>query len=61
LAQLLTHTDRTLAAPTFSASGLYLAAIHYDEAFGLPKANDALGACWGPTFKLSGIPDENPN
>jgi tRNA pseudouridine38-40 synthase len=47
LAQLLTQTDRTLAAPTFSASGLYLAAIHYDEAFGLPKANDALGALLG--------------
>jgi len=30
--------DRSLAAPTFSPDGLYLANIEYDEKFGLPAA-----------------------
>lgn len=47
MADLLTQTNRTLAAPTFGAAGLYLAAIHYDEAFGLPVPNDGFGALWG--------------
>ena len=47
MGELLTQTDRTLAAPTFSASGLYLAAIHYDDEFGLPMASDDVSALLG--------------
>ena len=36
IAELLAARDRTAAAPTFSPDGLYLAAIEYDAAFGLP-------------------------
>ncbi|MGE5616365.1 MAG: tRNA pseudouridine(38-40) synthase TruA [Bacillota bacterium] len=36
MGQLLEAKDRRLAAPTFAASGLYLAAIEYDPAFRLP-------------------------
>lgn len=42
ISELLKQTNRTLAAPTFSPSGLYLAAIHYDEKYGLPTPNDSL-------------------
>lgn len=34
--ELLAARDRKLAAPTFAAEGLYLAAVEYDSAFGLP-------------------------
>ena len=34
--------DRTLAAPTFAAAGLYLANIEYDEKFGLPATRRRL-------------------
>jgi tRNA pseudouridine38-40 synthase len=34
--QLIAARDRRLAAPTFAADGLYLTAIEYDSAFGLP-------------------------
>jgi tRNA pseudouridine38-40 synthase len=34
--ELLASRDRTRAAPTFAPEGLYLAAIEYDPAFGLP-------------------------
>ncbi|HQZ46303.1 MAG TPA: tRNA pseudouridine(38-40) synthase TruA [Usitatibacteraceae bacterium] len=34
--QLLDGRDRRLAAPTFPPDGLYLCAIEYDSAFGLP-------------------------
>ncbi|WP_133619573.1 tRNA pseudouridine(38-40) synthase TruA [Hydromonas duriensis] len=44
---LLTQNNRNLSAPTFSASGLYLAAIHYDERFGLPLPNDDASALIG--------------
>lgn len=37
MAELLACRDRTQAAPTFSAEGLYLCGIDYDEAFGLPS------------------------
>ena len=47
MGELLTQIDRTLAAPTFSASGLYLAAIHYDDEFGLPMPFDDLSALLG--------------
>jgi tRNA pseudouridine38-40 synthase len=36
LAELLELRDRRLAAPTFSPAGLYLAAVEYDAAYGLP-------------------------
>jgi tRNA pseudouridine38-40 synthase len=36
MAELLDKRDRTLAAPTFAPDGLYLAAVEYDPAFGLP-------------------------
>ena len=44
---LLTQKNRSLAAPTFSASGLYLAAIHYDARFGLPTPSDDFSALLG--------------
>ncbi|MDR2709790.1 MAG: tRNA pseudouridine(38-40) synthase TruA [Burkholderiales bacterium] len=36
-AELLEARDRTQAAPTFMADGLYLTGISYDERFGLPS------------------------
>ena len=36
LADLLAERDRTRAAPTFAADGLYLAGATYDARFGLP-------------------------
>ncbi|MFO1415357.1 MAG: tRNA pseudouridine(38-40) synthase TruA [Burkholderiales bacterium] len=36
LAELLAARDRTLAAPTFAAAGLYFAGADYDARFGLP-------------------------
>ena len=36
IAELLARRDRRLAAPTFAPDGLYLSAIEYDPAFGLP-------------------------
>jgi tRNA pseudouridine38-40 synthase len=36
LGTLLASRDRKLAAPTFSAAGLYLCGVEYDPAFGLP-------------------------
>lgn len=35
--QILESRNRTLAAPTFSPAGLYLAKIEYDEKFGIPE------------------------
>ncbi|MGL4766609.1 MAG: tRNA pseudouridine(38-40) synthase TruA [Formosimonas sp.] len=49
LGELLTQTNRTLAAPTFSPAGLYLAAIHYDAQYGLPTPNDDFRALLGLT------------
>jgi tRNA pseudouridine38-40 synthase len=37
---LLEGRDRTAAAPTFAAAGLYLAAVEYDPIWGLPPALD---------------------
>lgn len=37
LAELIEARDRHAAAPTFSAAGLYLAGVDYEERFGLPK------------------------
>ena len=36
LAELMVARDRRLAAPTFSAAGLYLSHVDYDERWGLP-------------------------
>lgn len=38
MAELLAARDRTLAAPTFTAGGLYLTAVRYDARFGLPQS-----------------------
>jgi tRNA pseudouridine38-40 synthase len=37
IAKLIAARDRKLAAPTFSAAGLYLAGVEYDPKFGLPE------------------------
>jgi tRNA pseudouridine38-40 synthase len=37
IAEVLATRDRAAAAPTFSADGLYLTAIEYDQKFGLPQ------------------------
>ena len=37
--ELLRHKDRRLAAPTFSAAGLYLAHVEYPAHFGLPAVD----------------------
>ncbi len=42
-AELLAGRDRTRAAPTFDAAGLYLSGVEYDRAFGLPAIG---GAAW---------------
>jgi tRNA pseudouridine38-40 synthase len=36
IAEVLAARDRSLAAPTFSAAGLYLSAVEYDAALALP-------------------------
>lgn len=37
MAEVLAARDRSLAAPTFPADGLYFAGVEYDPGFGLPK------------------------
>jgi tRNA pseudouridine38-40 synthase len=37
IAQLLSQRDRTKAAPTFAAEGLYLEKVEYDAQWGLPQ------------------------
>jgi len=39
---LMKSRDRRLAAPTFSAAGLYLSAVEYDPAFGIPMFRSLL-------------------
>ena len=55
IAELLTRGDRRLAAPTFAAAGLYLAAVRYQPHWGLPNtaatlfmpgAFDSCGTGW---------------
>jgi tRNA pseudouridine38-40 synthase len=41
IAEVLAARERSLAAPTFAAAGLYLGAVEYDAALALP--------CGGPT------------
>ena len=40
MGELLQSRDRTRAAPTFSAAGLYLAAVDYDAVWALPPCPD---------------------
>ena len=40
IAHLLTTGDRRLAAPTFSAAGLYLVGVNYEAHWGLPIVRD---------------------
>jgi tRNA pseudouridine38-40 synthase len=40
LAEVLESRDRRRAAPTFSASGLYLTGVEYDASWGLPAPRD---------------------
>ena len=42
IAEVLAGRDRSRAAPTFAASGLYLSGVQYDAAFGLPAPLDAM-------------------
>jgi tRNA pseudouridine38-40 synthase len=42
VAELLATRDRSRAAPTFAASGLYLSGVQYDASFGLPEPVDAM-------------------
>ena len=41
-AEILAARDRSRAAPTFAASGLYLTGVQYDAGFGLPEPVDAM-------------------
>ncbi|OIQ76244.1 tRNA pseudouridine synthase A [mine drainage metagenome] len=41
---LLAERNRTVAPPTFSASGLYLAGVDYDEKWALPECQRSLSA-----------------
>jgi len=41
IGHLLTLRDRRLAAPTFSAAGLYLVAVKYEPLWGLPVSKDS--------------------
>ena len=40
---VLDARNRAAAAPTFSAAGLYLARVEYDQAFGLPAPDEQAG------------------
>lgn len=42
MAELLTHKDRKLAAPTFSPDGLYFRGPIYEPHWGLPEPDDVL-------------------
>lgn len=47
---LLQQRDRRLAAPTFAASGLYLAGVDYDKVYGLPTHDTE--TIWAQHFPL---------
>jgi tRNA pseudouridine38-40 synthase len=47
IAELLAARDRTRAAPTFAADGLYLAGASYDARFGLPPTVRAVALAGG--------------
>jgi tRNA pseudouridine38-40 synthase len=44
IAELLQGRERTRAAPTFDAAGLYLSGVEYDPAFALPARGGAARA-----------------
>ena len=46
MADLLAGRDRTVAAPTFSPDGLYLAKIDYDPRWALPQAVKTAPLFW---------------
>lgn len=47
VAEVLRGRDRTAAAPTFAAAGLYLTAVEYDPSFGLPAPPDEIAPACG--------------
>lgn len=47
MTELLISGDRRLAAPTFSAAGLYLVGVRYEERWGLPVEDDVLLPLFG--------------
>lgn len=48
IGELLEARERSLAAPTFSPEGLYLASISYDSSFKLPlKSSNSYSEAWG--------------
>ena len=49
IAEILQSRDRSLAAPTFDAAGLYLSGVEYDRAFGLPDTAGRADAVPVPT------------
>jgi tRNA pseudouridine38-40 synthase len=40
MGEILASRDRTLAAPTFAAAGLYLTHIRYPAHFALPESSE---------------------
>jgi tRNA pseudouridine38-40 synthase len=47
VSEVLAGRDRSAAAPTFAAAGLYLTAVEYDPCFGLPPPTDEIGPACG--------------
>ncbi len=47
VADVLQGGDRSAAAPTFAAAGLYLTGVEYDPAFGLPVPTDEIAPACG--------------
>lgn len=47
IAEVLQGGDRSAAAPTFAAAGLYLTGVEYDPAFGLPAPPDEIAPSCG--------------
>ncbi len=52
MAEVLAEKDRSIAAPTFSPAGLYLAQIEYPEKYGIPKP--WLKNSWLPAYLNQG-------
>ncbi len=52
MAKVLAEKDRSIAAPTFSPAGLYLAQIEYPEKYGIPKP--WLKNSWLPAYLNQG-------
>ncbi len=56
LATLLASRDRTLAAPTFAADGLYFAGVDYAAEWGLPATTPPADGPTGLTIHATGRP-----